>query len=127
MLVERGQHTAVWCSERSAADLDDYFDDDDGGRISRFARDLGIRAFQRDWVERIESALHGHGTVGALIRRTGGGDEMEASLGDLALQPARLVVVLYHVDVVDFPKELDGAPHPLRHLGNIQTPRVVRR
>jgi hypothetical protein len=125
MLVHRQGSTAVWCSERTGAELDAYFAeqyDDEDRPISALAADVGVHYYDHDWIERIECASHGHSTVGELIARTGGGEEMVLSLGELASLPARCVVVLYRAEVADFPVERDGAPHPLRFLGNIATP-----
>jgi hypothetical protein len=130
MRIDNDECTSVWCSECGGTELDAYFEErraDDTQPISHFARDLGVTEYEHDWLERIESSAHGASTVGGLIRRTGGGDEMADALGPLTALPARCVVVLYHSQVSTFPTEHRGTPHPLRHLGNIRTPKALSR
>jgi hypothetical protein len=130
MHLANDECTSVWSSECSGSELDAYFEElpgDAGAPLDQFAIDLGVRVYDRDWLERIESAEHGSSTVGALVRRTGDGDEMASALGPLTVIPARSVVILYRVEVKHFPTQHRGAPHPLRHLGNIRTPRHLHR
>jgi hypothetical protein len=130
MVVEQVELSAIWFSEHEPAELDAYFAEQfehtDRPR-DHLAADLGVVAYDHDWLERIECVGHGCSTVGALIRRTGGGEEMADALGDAVWIPARAVVVLHHAEVRDFPRELDGAPHPLHHVANVPVPKELRR
>lgn len=129
MLNERRDRIAIWAGDLVGSTGTAYFAERYGGPepISRFARDLGVKFYDHDWLEVLREPDESESTVREILSTTWCGEAMVARLKELADTRCRCVVAFaYHEYEGEFVAR-HARPGKLVHLANIETPEEMAR